>query len=87
VGVTDGSRELPGRKPVTRDNIIIIIIIIIIICKSGNVVCVVHVECMGKEKYIRVLVRGSEGNSLLECYKIKSNLLVQFEVCFFGCLL
>jgi hypothetical protein len=36
VGVTAGSREVPGRKPVTRDNnnnikIIIIIIIIIII--------------------------------------------------------
>jgi hypothetical protein len=30
VGITAGSREVPGRKPVTRDNIIIIIIIIII---------------------------------------------------------
>jgi hypothetical protein len=31
VGVTAGSREVPGRKPVTRDIIIIIIIIIIYI--------------------------------------------------------
>jgi hypothetical protein len=30
VGITAGSREVPVRKPVTRDNIIIIIIIIII---------------------------------------------------------
>jgi hypothetical protein len=31
VGITAGSREVPGRKPVTRDNTIIITIIIIII--------------------------------------------------------
>jgi hypothetical protein len=34
VGVTGGSRELPGRKRVTRDNNIIIIIIIIIVIVS-----------------------------------------------------
>jgi hypothetical protein len=28
VGITAGSREVPGRKPVTRDNNIMIIIII-----------------------------------------------------------
>jgi hypothetical protein len=36
VGITAGSREVPGRKPVASDNIIIIIIIIIIIYLTAS---------------------------------------------------
>jgi hypothetical protein len=42
VGATAGSREVPGRKPVTRNNIIIIIIIIIIINRSDRIAATLY---------------------------------------------